>query len=307
MAELTAVDYIWKNGKMVPWEEATTHVLSHSLHYGSAVFEGIRCYQCPESKKSFVFRLREHMERLHRSCKISLIDLPYSVDELCAATVKLIRENKLESCYIRPIAYHGYGGMGVDPSDAPIDVVIAVWPWDAYLGEGALQNGVAVGVSSWRQRSINALPPAVKSTASYMNSILAKLEAKQHGYVEAIMLNEAGLVCEGTGENLFIIRDGILSTPPLSDGVLEGITRDSILSIACELDIPVVEESLTRSDLYIADEVFMTGSAAEVTPIGSIDGREIGKPGEITLTLQKRYFEIAYGQIEEYGDWLTEV
>ncbi|MEF9875993.1 MAG: aminotransferase class IV, partial [Gordonibacter sp.] len=179
--------------------------------------------------------------------------------------------------------------------------------WGTYLGGDALENGVAVGISSWRQRSNNAIPPAVKSTASYMNSILAKLEAKQHGYVEAIMLNEQGLVCEGTGENLFIVRDGVLSTPPLSDGLLEGLTRDTILCLADDLEIPAVEESLTRSDLYIADEVFMTGSAAELTPIGSVDGREVGKPGEITRALQERFFDVVYGNIEEYADWLTEV
>lgn len=307
MADITEVDYIWKNGEMLPWAEATTHVLSHSLHYGSGVFEGIRCYKDPDSDKSFVFRLRDHMERLHRSAKIAMMDLPYTVDELCDATVEVIRANKLTSCYIRPLVYHGYGVMGVDPSGAPTDVIIACWPWDSYLGADALEKGVAVGVSSWRQRSINALPPAVKATASYFNSILAKLEAKAHGYVEAIMLNEDGKVCEGTGENLFIVRDGILSTPPLSDGVLEGITRDSIMVLADELEIPVIEESLTRCDLYIADEVFMTGSAAELTPIGSVDDREIGKPGEITRRLQDRFFEVAYGHDEEYVDWLTEV
>ena len=221
MADITEVDYIWKNGEMLPWAEATTHVLSHSLHYGSGVFEGIRCYKDPDSDKSFVFRLRDHMERLHRSAKIAMMDLPYTVDELCDATVEVIRANKLTSCYIRPLVYHGYGVMGVDPSGAPTDVIIACWPWDSYLGADALEKGVAVGVSSWRQRSINAIPPAVKATASYFNSILAKLEAKAHGYVEAIMLNEDGKVCEGTGENLFIVLEGILSTPPLSDGVLE--------------------------------------------------------------------------------------
>lgn len=307
MADITEVDYIWKNGEMLPWAEATTHVLSHSLHYGSGVFEGIRCYKDPDSDKSFVFRLRDHMERLHRSAKIAMMDLPYTVDELCDATVEVIRANKLASCYIRPLVYHGYGVMGVDPSGAPTDVIIACWPWDSYLGADALEKGVAVGVSSWRQRSINAIPPAVKATASYFNSILAKLEAKAHGYVEAIMLNEDGKVCEGTGENLFIVRDGILSTPPLSDGVLEGITRDSIMVLADELEIPVIEESLTRCDLYIADEVFMTGSAAELTPIGSVDDREVGKPGEITRRLQDRFFEVAYGHDEEYADWLTEV
>ncbi|MEG0072613.1 MAG: branched-chain amino acid transaminase [Raoultibacter sp.] len=307
MAELAKVDYIWKNGEAIPWAEATTHVLSHSLHYGSAVFEGIRCYKDPDSDKSFIFRLRDHMERLHRSCKIALIDMPYSVDEMCEATLDLIRKNNLPSCYIRPLVYRGYGVMGVDPTGSPVEVIIAVWPWDAYLGPDALENGVAVGVSSWRQRSNNALPPAVKSSASYMNSILAKLEAKSHGYAEAIMLNEAGLVCEGTGENLFIIRDGILSTPPLSDGLLEGITRDTVLCLADDLDIPAMEESLTRSDLYVADEVFMTGSAAELTPIGSVDGREVGKPGPMTRALQDRFFDMVYGHIDEYADWLTEI
>lgn len=307
MADITEVDYIWKNGEMLPWAEATTHVLSHSLHYGSGVFEGIRCYKDPDSDKSFVFRLRDHMERLHRSAKIAMMDLPYTVDELCDATVEVIRANKLTSCYIRPLVYHGYGVMGVDPSGAPTDVIIACWPWDSYLGADALEKGVAVGVSSWRQRSINAIPPAVKATASYFNSILAKLEAKAHGYVEAIMLNEDGKVCEGTGENLFIVRDGILSTPPLSDGVLEGITRDSIMVLADELEIPVIEESLTRCDLYIADEVFMTGSAAELTPVGSVDDREVGKPGEITRRLQDRFFEVVYGHDDEYADWLTEI
>ena len=186
-----------------------------------------------------------------------------------------------------------------------MDVIIAVWPWDAYLGAEALENGIKVGVSSWRQRSFNAIPPAVKSSASYMNSILAKKEATLHGYAEAIMLNEEGRVCEGTGENIFVVRNGILSTPPLSDGLLEGITRDTILTLATDMDIPAIEESLTRSDLYIADEAFMTGSAAELTPINSIDDRVIGKRGPITEALQKRYFDVAYGKVPEYEDWIT--
>lgn len=307
MADITEVDYIWMNGKLVPWADANVHVLSHSLHYGSGVFEGIRCYKDPESDRSFIFRLRDHMERLHRSAKIAAIDLPYTVDQLCEATVETIRANNLPACYIRPLVFRGYGVMGVDPTGAPTDVIIACWPWDSYLGEEALANGVAVGVSSWRQRSINAIPPAVKATASYFNSLMAKLEAKEHGYAEAIMLNEEGLVCEGTGENLFVVRNGIMSTPPLSDGVLEGITRDTVLTIADELGIPAGEESLTRSDLYVADEVFMTGSAAELTPIGSVDGRVVGKPGPVTRQLQDRFFKIAYGHVEEYADWLTQI
>lgn len=307
MADITEVDFIWMNGELVEWDKAQTHVLSHSLHYGSGVFEGIRCYKDPDSDNSFVFRLRDHMARLHRSAKIASIEIPYTVDELCDATVEVIRANKLPACYIRPLVYRGYGVMGVDPTGAPTDVIIACWPWEAYLGPEALENGIKVGISSWRQRSINAIPPAVKATASYFNSLMAKLEAKEHGYAEAIMLNEEGRVCEGTGENLFVVRDGILSTPPLSDGVLEGITRDSIIVLAEELDIPVIEESLTRSDVYIADEVFMTGSAAELTPIGEVDGRKIGKPGEITKRLQKRFFDVVYGRVEEYADWLTSI
>lgn len=313
MAALTEVEFIWKNGEFIPWAEATTHVLSHSLHYGSGVFEGIRCYENPETHKSYVFRLQDHMDRLIRSCKIACIDIAYTAEELADATVELIKKNGLTKCYIRPIVYRGYGSMGVDPTGAPIDVVIAVWPWDAYLGPEALEKGIAVGVSSWRQRSINAVPPAVKSTASYMNSLLAKLEAKAHGYAEAVMLNENGLVCEGTGENLFTVRNGVLSTPPLSDGLLEGITRDSILTIATdmfeaeELDVYPVEESLTRTDLYIADEVFLCGSAAELTPVASVDDRQIGegKAGEVTRALQQRFFDVVYGNVEDYADWLT--
>ena len=203
--------------------------------------------------------------------------------------------------------YYGYGQMGVDPTGAPVDVIIAVWPWDAYLGAEALENGVKVGISSWRQRSFNAIPPAVKSSASYMNSIFAKLEAKSHGYAEAVMLNEQGYVCEGTGENLFTVRNGILSTPPLSDGLLEGITRDTVLTIALDMDIPAIEESLTRADLYIADEMFMTGSAAELTPVASVDDREVGKPGPITKALQERYFDVAYGKVPEYEEWITRI
>ncbi|NPD30865.1 branched-chain amino acid transaminase [Eggerthellaceae bacterium zg-1084] len=315
MAGIPEVEFIWKNGKLVPWAEATTHVLSHSLHYGSGVFEGIRCYENPKTGKSYVFRLVEHMERLERSCKIAQIELPYTASQLAEATLEVIRANGLSKCYIRPIVYRGYGVMGIDPTGSATEVAIAVWPWDAYLGEEALAQGVKVGVSSWRQRSVNAIPPAVKSTASYMNSLLANLEAKAHGYDEAVMLNEAGLVCEGTGENLFVVRNGVISTPPLSDGVLEGITRDSVLQIATDLfeagdlDVCPLEESLTRTDLYVADEVFMTGSAAEVTPVASVDGRVVGQGarGPVTEALQRRFFDVVYGNVEQYEHWLTEL
>lgn len=299
--------YIWKNGELVPWAECTTHVLTHSLHYGSAVFEGMRCYYNEETDASYVFRLQDHMERLIRSAKICMTEVPYTADELVAATLELIKACELKSCYVRPLVYRGYGQMGVDPTGAPVDVIIACWPWGAYLGADALEKGIKVGVSSWRQRSNNAIPPQMKSSASYMNSILAKLEAKAHGYSEAVMLNEDGYVCEGTGENLFLVRDGVLSTPPVSEGLLEGITRDTILNLAMDLDIPVVEERLVRADLYGADEVFFTGSAAEVTPVAAVDDREIGGRGLITKALQDRFFEMTAGKLPEYSDWLYEV
>ncbi len=302
MAGLETVKYIWMDGELVEWEKATVHVLTHALHYGTGVFEGIRCYETETGPA--VFRLRDHMERFVRSARMMRMASPYSVDELIEAVRETIRSNDVKSCYIRPLMFRGYGVMGVDPTHAPVQVVIAVWPWDSYLGEDAANNGAKVGVSSWRQRSANSCPPAIKATASYLNSGLAKIEANDHGYVEAILLNEDGKVCEGTGENLFVVRHGIISTPPLSDGVLEGITRESIIQIAVDNDIPVLEESLVRTDLYAADEMFMTGSAAELVPVASVDGREIGKPGEITKLLQAAYSDCVHGKLPEYEEWL---
>lgn len=304
MADITPVAYIWKNGEFLPWEEATTHVLTHSLHYGDAVFEGARCYELADGG-SGVFRLKCHMERLVRSSSMIMIDIPYSVDELCEATLELIRRNGLKSCYVRPLVYRGYGVMGVNPAGCPIDVVIAVWPWDAYLGQEALERGIHVAISSWRQRALNAFPPAIKSSGNYLNSGLAKIESVQNGYAEALMLNEAGHVCEGTGENIFVIRDGVLMTPPTSDGILEGITRESIIKIAHDLDIPVVERSIARTDLYVADEVFLTGSAAELTPVASVDKRPIPVMGPITKKLQTAYFDVVHGKNDTYKDWIA--
>jgi branched-chain amino acid aminotransferase len=302
MADIKEGTYIWKNGEFVAWADATTHVLSHALHYGTAVFEGIRCYETEQG--SAAFRLTDHMERLVRSARIVMMPLPYRAAELTECALETVRKNELKSCYIRPIAYRGYGAVGVNPSTAPIDVVIAVWPWDAYLGATALEQGIAVGISSWRQRSANALPGAVKSSASYLNSGLANMEAVAHGYGEAILLNEAGAVAEGPGENIFVVRDGIIATPPLSDGILEGLVRNSVIQIARDLGYTVCERSLVRTDLYVADEVFFTGTAAELTPINSIDGREIGKPGPITKRLQARFFEVVSGRVPEYSSWL---
>jgi len=302
---LPEVEFIWMDGKLVPWADAKVHVLTHALHYGTGVFEGIRCYTTEDGPA--VFRLTEHMKRFDRSAKMLFMDLGYSVDETVAAVKDTIRENKLPACYIRPIAFRGYGVMGVDPIPAPVQVSIAVWPWESYLGEAALVHGVDVGVSSWRQRSINATPPAIKSSASYLNSGFAKIEANRHGYAEAILLNEEGKVCEGSGENLFIVRDGVISTPPVSDGILEGITRDSVMIIADNLGYPVIEESLVRSDLYTADEMFMTGTAAELVPVRTVDGHVIGDAGPVTLELQKTYFRVVHGEEPGYEEWLEHV
>ncbi|HET6498013.1 MAG TPA: branched-chain amino acid transaminase [Coriobacteriia bacterium] len=302
---LPKVDTIWMDGALVDWDAAQVHVLTHALHYGCGVFEGIRCYETPDGPA--VFRLVEHMERFERSARMLLMDLGYSVEETVTAVKETIRSNRLRSCYIRPIAFRGYGVMGIDPLPAPVNVVIAAWPWDTYLGEDALTEGVAVGVSSWRQRTVNAHPPAVKATANYLNSSLARIEANRHGYAEAVMLNEDGKVCEGTGENLFIVKKGVIHTPPVSDGVLEGITRDSIMTIARDIGIEVRESSLVRTDLYTADEMFMTGSAAEVVPVHSVDGREVGEPGPVTLELQERFFQIAKGRNADYEAWLDRV
>lgn len=300
-----SVDYIWMDGSLVEWDKAQVHVLTHALHYGSGVFEGIRCYETPDGPA--VFRLRDHMERLQRSARMLFMDLGYSVDELCEAVRETIRANQIKSCYIRPLAFRAYGSMGVDPIPAPVQVIIAIWPWDSYLGAEALSTGVDVGVSSWRQRSVNAIPPAVKSSASYLNSGFAKVEANRHGYAEAILLNEDGKVCEGSGENLFIVRDGVISTPPVSDGILEGITRDSVISIADDLGFPVLEESLVRSDLYIADEFFMTGTAAELVPVRSVDGYVLGPMGPVTRELQEKYFRVVRGEEPDYEEWLDRV
>jgi branched-chain amino acid aminotransferase len=305
MAGLPKVDKIWMDGALVDWDAAQVHVLTHALHYGSGVFEGIRCYETPEGPA--VFRLTEHMERLARSARMMRMELPYTVEELVDATLGLIKANGLPACYIRPLVYRGYGVMGLDPLPAPVDSVIAVWPWDSYLGEESLKSGVDAGISSWRQRSVNASPPQIKSTGNYINSSFARMEANDHGYAEAILLNEAGMVCEGTGENIFIVRDEVIVTPPVSDGILEGITRDSVIAIATDLGFDIMEASMARTDLYTADEVFFTGTAAEIVPVRSVDHREIGTPGPITMAIQEAYFDIVRGRDAEYEYWLERV
>jgi branched-chain amino acid aminotransferase len=297
------VDKIWMNGKQVDWKDATVHVLSHALHYGTGVFEGIRCYETPRGPA--VFRLRDHLLRMERSAKIFLMDIPYSVDELIDATHALIVANGLRSCYVRPIAYRGFGGeMGVNPESNPVDVSIAVWAWGAYLGEDALEHGIKMTISSWRRHDPNIIPPQAKVTGAYINSAMAKLEATRDGYDEAVMLNPQGFVSEATGENLFIVRNGELLTPPLIEGPLPGVTRSSIIDVARDLGMTVYETPLTRADLYLAEEMFVTGTAAEVTPVREIDDRKLGEPGPVTQALQSKYFSIVKGGDEKYFDWL---
>jgi branched-chain amino acid aminotransferase len=297
------VDKIWMNGQQVDWKDATIHVLSHALHYGTGVFEGIRCYETPRGPA--VFRLRDHLERMERSAKIFLMDIPYSIDELVDATHALIVANGMRSCYVRPIAYRGFGGeMGVNPESNPIDVSIAVWAWGAYLGEDALEHGIKMTISSWRRHDPNIIPPQAKVTGAYINSAMAKLEATRNGFDEAVMLNPQGFVSEATGENLFIVRNGELLTPPLIEGPLPGITRNSIMDIARDLGMTVYETPLTRADLYLAEEMFVTGTAAEVTPVREVDERKLGEPGPVTQALQAKYFSIVEGGDEKYFDWL---
>jgi branched-chain amino acid aminotransferase len=296
---------IWMDGELVPWDEARVHVLTHSLHYGSGVFEGIRTYSTPDGPA--VFRLTDHIERLLDSATLIMMEIPYSRDELVEACKLTVRESGLDSCYVRPIAYLGYGEIGLNPLPCPVNVSIAVWPWGAYLGEESLATGVRVKVSSWRRMDPNINPVAAKGTGIYINSSLAKIEAVKSGYDEAIMLNTQGFVAECTGENVFIVRDGTLVTPTLASGALAGITRDSIMTIARDLGYDVVEEQLLRHDLYLADEAFLTGTAAEVVPIRSVDDRVIGDPGEVTRKLQETYLAAVHGQVERYKDWLESV
>jgi branched-chain amino acid aminotransferase len=295
-------DKIWMDGTLVPWDEAKVHVLTHTLHYGSGVFEGIRAY--PTSKGPAVFRLTDHMRRLHDSAELFLMELPYSVEELVEATKETIRANAVESCYIRPIAFLGYGEMGLNPLPCTVNVSIALWPWGTYLGDEGVKNGVRMKVSSWRRMDPNVNPVAAKGTGIYINSSLAKVEALKAGYDEAILLNTNGAVAEATGENVFIVKDGVLRTPPLSAGALEGITRASVMTIARDLGYEVEEHELLRTDLYLADEAFLTGTAAEIVPIRSLDDREIGPPGEMTRKIQETYFAAVHGEVEKYKDWL---
>jgi branched-chain amino acid aminotransferase len=296
---------IWMDGKLVDWDDARIHILTHTLHYGCGVFEGIRAYATAQGPA--VFRLTDHIIRLFNSARIFMIDVPFTPDELIAATKETVRVNGLSSCYIRPIVYLGYGEMGLNPLPCPVNVSIAVWPWGPYLGDEGLANGVRMKISSWQRHDPNAMPPAAKGTGMYLNSSMAKVEALKAGYDEAILLSPQGYVSECTGENVFVVQGGRIITPPVSAGALEGITQSSVMTIARDLGYQVEVGNILRSDLYTADEAFLSGTAAEVVPIRSVDDREIGPPGPITRSIQDVFFATVRGEVDQYKDWLEHV
>jgi branched-chain amino acid aminotransferase len=300
-------DLIWMNGEFVAWEDAKVHVLTHGLHYGTGVFEGIRCYDTEVG--SAVFRHREHLQRLQRSAELYYMPMPYDIEALRAATHELIGRNGLRSCYIRPIVYRGYGQMGLNPLEAPVDATIAVWEWGAYLGEEGKRSGIRAKVSSWRRISPASLIPAAKACGQYLNSVLAKIESQKAGYEEAILLDDTGRVCEGSGENVFVVWEGRIVTPPPAASILDGITRKSAIQIARDLGIEVIERDIARAELYLADEVFMTGTAAELVPVREIDDHTIGDgtPGTLTRAVQKEFEDALAGRTERYREWLDPV
>lgn len=299
---LPEVKKIWMDGEFVDWKDAKVHVLTHALHYGSGVFEGIRCYQT--KKGPAVFRFKEHLERLYKSAELYHMKIPFKLEKLREATKKLIKINGLNACYIRPIVFRGYGEMGLNPLNSVVNVSIAVWPWGAYLGEEGIKNGINCNISTYERISPKALPPFAKCTGPYVNSILAKVESLKSGYDEAIMLDYRGMVSEGPGENIFAVKDGLIVTTPEHASILRGITRASVMEIAGDLGYPVGERDLTRDDLLAVDEVFFTGTAAEITPIREIDGIKIGKPGPITKAIQEVFFKTIKGEEPKYEKWL---
>jgi branched-chain amino acid aminotransferase len=299
---LQGLEKIWMNGELIDWADAKVHVGTHGLHYGSGVFEGIRAYETP--KGSAVFRLTDHLKRFHNSAQLLYMELPYSIDELKTACVDLIGTNGRPECYLRPIAFYGYGELGVSALGNPVDVVIMSWPWGAYLGEEGQKNGIRAMISSWKRVGPNVIPHVAKATGIYLNSMFAVMEANRAGYDEAILLTDDGFIADGSGENVFLVRDGTIFTPDLSVSILPGITRDTIIQIAQDLGYSVVEKNLIRTDLYLADEVFMCGTAAEVTPIREVDDQLIGAPGPVTLEVQRAYLDTVRGRSERWSHWL---
>jgi branched-chain amino acid aminotransferase len=295
-------DLIWMNGEFVAWEDAKVHVLTHALHYGTGVFEGERCYDT--ARGPAIFRHDEHLDRLERSAKLYYMDMPYSRDQLREATHELIARNGFRSCYIRPLVYRGHGPMGLNPLDNPVEAMVACWEWGAYLGEEGKQNGIRARVSSWRRISPDSLMPMSKASGQYLNSVLAKIEAQKSGYEEAILLDDKGNVCEGTGENIYVVRDGVIATPAVTNSILWGINRMSIIEIAKDLGYEVVERPIARAEMALADEVFLSGTAAELTPVREIDDLEIGPPGPITRQIQGIFEDALHGRSDQYAHWL---
>lgn len=302
---ITPTEKIWMNGELIAWDDAKIHILTHTLHYGTGVFEGIRAYETDDGPA--VFRLTDHMARLHSSAQILGMELPYGVEELVQATKDVVRSTGLESCYIRPIAYYGYGEMGLSTIPCSIDVAIACWPWGAYLGDDALSKGVRLKTSSWVRLDHNTMPPAAKTTGNYVNSTLAKVEAVKAGYDEALMLNPQGFVSECTGENVFVARHGKLLSPPLAAGALEGITQSSVMTIARDLGFDCELSNIARSDTYIAEEMFLCGTAAEVSAVNSVDDRAIPCPGPMTTAIGEAYHQAVRGRTDRYKDWVEHV
>ena len=296
---------IWMDGEFVAWDEANVHVLTHALHYGTAVFEGIRAYDTELG--TAVFRHRDHLQRLQRSAEMYYLPLQHSVEEIQEASNELIRRNGFDSCYLRPLAWRGYGEMGLYAKSAPVHVMVAAWPWGAYLGDEGKRVGVRAKVSSWRRISPDSLIPHAKASGQYLNSILAKTESAHAGYEEAILLDYRGMVCEGSGENIFVVRDGVICTPPHTASILDGVNRKSVIQIARDLGYTVIERDIARSELYIAEEVFLTGTAAELVPVREIDDHAIPAPGEITKVVQAKFEDALHGRAEEYREWLDVV
>lgn len=307
MSQIPATEWIWKDGEWIRWPDATVHLLSHAIQFGSSIFEGIRCYETPAGPA--IFRLHDHLRRLVDSCRIFRTELDYSTDTLAAACRELVRRNGLRSCYLRPMVVRGYGAVGMVPAASPVETYLVCWPWGTYLGEGALENGVDVCVSSWQRAAPNTYPALAKAAGNYLNSQLAKMEALENGYAEAIALGADGKVSEGTGQNLFLVRDGVLVTPVIDGTLLAGITRASVLTLAGELGIPVREQPVPREMLYTADELFFTGTAAEVTPIRSVDRIPIGSGGRgpVTRQLQSRFLDVVNGRAPDAYGWLDAV
>ncbi len=307
MSQLNATEWIWRNGEFVRWDDARVHVLAHSMQYGSSVFEGIRCYETDRGPA--IFRLREHLERLLGSCKIYRMEVPYSVEQLLSACTELVEKNAVSACYIRPMVLRGYGAASMVPFASPVEVFLPCWPWGAYLGDEALEQGVDVCVSSWNRVAPNTLPSMAKMAGNYLSGMLTKMEALAHGYAEAIALAPDGTIGEGSGQNVFVVRHGILHTPPINGSILHGITRDAVLTLARDAGIPVRSETLPRELLYLAEEVFFCGTAAEVTPVRSVDKIPVGagKPGPITRRIQALFQDTVHGRTADPHGWLTQV